>query len=168
MDLHFNSIDQRFDSINQRFDGIDQCFDGIDQHFDSINLHLNGIDLRLTRVEVLIENLRIVQTNHHRWALGSDETYHSHKKEIVGSRTALAQQIHGTPLPLNVDIDPPADVGTAPPPPPPPPTINPLAALNMDILRLITFYNDKFDIEATNQLPHHRAKLLHWMMDNLS
>jgi len=63
-------------------------------------------------------------------------------------------------LPPNVDINPPADVGTAPA------NLNPYAATGDDILRLISFYNDTFGVIGADNLAARREKLAHWLTES--
>ena len=60
----------------------------------------------------------------------------------------------------NVDINPPADVGTALA------NLNPFAATNNDILRPISFYNDKFGVIGADNLAARRGKLMHWLTES--
>ena len=81
--------------------------------------------------------------------------------QVIGSGTALALQIHGgIALPPNVDINPPADVGTAPA------NLNPFTASGNDILRLISFYNDTFGVIGADNLAARREKLMHWLTES--
>ena len=80
---------------------------------------------------------------------------------MIGSGTALARQIHGgIALPPNVDINPPANVGTAPG------NLNPFAATGNDILRLVSFYNDAFGVTGADNLAARREKLVHWLTES--
>ncbi|KAF8488527.1 hypothetical protein JB92DRAFT_3101039 [Gautieria morchelliformis] len=94
-------LNGRFDAVDERFRTIDQCLD--------------RFHLRLASIETLIENLRIVETNHYQWGMGKEQTYPSCKK-VAGSGTtlALALQIQAGPFPPHADVNPPAAVGTAP------------------------------------------------------
>jgi len=127
---------------------------------NDIHNTVNGLDQRFTKIEVIMENARIVKRNQHLRSLGPGQVYGSRRKEVIGSGTALAQQIHGgAALPPNIDINPPANVGTAPP------DLNPFSATNNDILRLISFYNDTFGIIDTDNLATCHEKLIHWLTE---
>ena len=87
--------------------------------------------------------------------------FHWYCLQVIGSGTALAQRIHGgVALPPNVDINPPANIGTAPP------NFNPFAASNEDILSLISFYNDAFGIVGVDNLSTRREKLMHYLTES--
>jgi hypothetical protein len=87
--------------------------------------------------------------------------FHRYYLQAIGSGTPLAQQIHGgIAIPPNVDIIPPADLGTAPA------NLNPFAATGNDILRLISFYNDTFGVIGADNLAARREKLMHWLTES--
>ena len=85
---------------------------------------------------------------------------HPYCIQVGGSGSALAMQLNGDQaLPPNVDVDPPAAVGTAPA------NFNPFVATNNQIFRLISFYNETFGIVAADNLAIRREKLVHWLTE---
>ena len=88
--------------------------------------------------------------------------FHGYYLQVFGSGTALALQIHeGIVLPHHLDMAPPANIGAAPP------NLNPYTATGNDIIHLISFYNDTFEILADDILATHHKKLMLWLTDSL-
>ncbi|KAF8492668.1 hypothetical protein JB92DRAFT_3147430 [Gautieria morchelliformis] len=110
-----NAMNNTLNSMNNTLDRMSNTLDHMNNTLDCMNNtldHINGPDGWLSR------------------SLAPGQVLHSHQKEVIGSGTALAQQINGGALPPNIDINPPANVGTAPG------NLNPFAATDNEILCL--------------------------------